>query len=175
MKRIVGGVLMAGGGFSLYLFAAHAMYHGRDSLSGTFDWTLPLQVLGRSYPQDVLLLLGGLWGLVLGFGLVFAGGAPAGVPRARGGSIARAMLLNALLLVSTLFVAYVGAKTKQDTTLIAVFGITALLQIALGFLLLILAVFERPKGVLSLLLGAAVYLFGVAVGVLAFLWGKPAP
>lgn len=161
---------MAGGAGGLYLFAAHAMFHGRDALTGSFDWTLPLQILGRRYPQDVLLLLGGLWGVVLGFGLVFTGDSGGGGQR-RGGAIARAMLLNALLLVSTLFVAYVGGKTKQDPTLVAVFGATALLQIALGVLLLILALFERPKGVLSLLVGAAVYLFGVAVGVLAFLWG----
>ncbi len=159
---------MIGGAVLLYLFGARAMFHARDQAAGAFDPNLPLAVLGRDYPTDVLLLLGALWGLVLGFAMVFTGGSG---PATRGGNVSQAMLLNALLLVSTLFVAYIGGKTDKDATLIAVFGATALAQVVLGLFLLIFALFERPKGVFSLLVGAAVYLFGVGVGVLAFLWG----
>jgi hypothetical protein len=168
MKRIAGGVLMLAGAVSLYYFAARAMYFSRDALGTAFDPGLPLNLLGRNYPCDVLLLLGAAWGLLFGFATVFTADPAAD---AKGGRVARAMLLNAFLLVSSLFVAYVGGKTRQDPSVVAAFGITALAQVAVGLLLLILSIFEKPKGVASLIVGGAVYLFGVAVGVLAFLQG----
>jgi hypothetical protein len=161
MKRISGGVLMAAGGVGLYLFALHARIpQGTD-----FDPLAPVRALGCRYPADVLLLLGGLWGLVLGFALVASG------PSRAGGTIARAHLLNALLLASTLFAAWVGGAAGREARTVAAFGLAALAHVAAGLILLVLALFERPKGPVPLVLGTAVFLGGTAVGILAFLWG----
>lgn len=175
--------MLAGAGCT-YLFATSGMFHGRELFTSQFDRNLPFAVLGKNYPNDVLFLLGALWLLVIGFVWVVTDFGRTSVPVSastgtaryyaaprKGGRIARLMLLNALFLVSSLFVAYVGARSGQEDTKVAIFATVALLQIAAGLVLLVLALFERPKGVLSLLLGAGVYLFGVAIGVLAFLWG----
>jgi hypothetical protein len=81
------------------------------------------------------------------------------------------MLLNGLLLLSTLAIACIGARHQEDATTVAVFGIVALAQAAFGLILLILSLFERPKGIASLASGAVVTLGGAGVGILAFLWG----
>ncbi|MBI3856414.1 MAG: hypothetical protein HY293_12065 [Planctomycetes bacterium] len=170
MKRIFGGVLMLAGAFSLYVFATRAMFHGKTSIGATLDLGLPLVFMGMDYPTDALLLAGALWGFILGLWFIISGADEAS-EALRGGRIARVMLMNGLLLLSTLGIAYVGAKAGKDATTVAVFGIVALLQAALGLILLILSLFERPKGIASLAFGAVVYLGGVAVGVLAFFWG----
>lgn len=170
MKRIVGVLLMLSGALSLYLFATRAMFHGRASLGSTYDLGLPLQFVGMDYPTSALLLAGALWGTILGLWCVITDASGAG-DALRGGRVARVMLLNALLLLSTLAVAYLGAKHHQDATTVAIFGLVALVQAALGLILLILSLFERPKGIASLALGAVVYLGGVGIGVLTFLWG----
>ena len=170
MKRIFGGLLMLAGAFSTYLFATRAMFNGRASLGTTYDPGLPLSFVGMDYPVDALLLAGALWGFILGLWFIVTG-ADEAKEALRGGRIARVMLLNGLLLLSTLAVAFLGAKHHQDSTTVAAFGIVALAQAAFGLILLILSIFEKPKGIASLALGAVVYLGGVGVGVLAFLWG----
>jgi hypothetical protein len=186
MKRVVGALFLLAGAFGAYQFAASGMFHGRELLGGSLDRAVPFLALGKNYPVDALLAAAAAWALLIGCGLVITGGAsrPAPGPAAtgasrfasaapprKGGRVACLMLLNALLLVTSLFVAYIGAKSKQDAATVAVFATTALLQVAVGVILLVLALFERPKGVLSLLLGTAVFLFGAGVGVVAFLWG----
>lgn len=170
MKRIFGGLLMLGGALCLYLFATRAMFNGRASLGTTYDPGLPLRLVGMEFPTDALLMAGALWGFILGLWFIVTG-ADEAAGALRGGRIARIMLLNGLLLLSTLAVAFVGAKHNQDATTIAIFGLIALAQAALGLLLLILSLFEKPKGIASLALGAVIYLGGVGVGVIAFLWG----
>ena len=170
MKRILGGVLMLAGAFSLYVFATRAMFLGRGSIGSTYEPGLPLSFVGLDYPTDALLLAGALWGFILGLWFVITG-ADEAKEALRGGRIARLMLLNGLLLVSTLAVAYLGAKHHADPLTVAVFGLVALAQAACGLILFVLSIFERPKGIASLAFGAVVYLGGVAVGVLAFLWG----
>ncbi|HLF94577.1 MAG TPA: hypothetical protein VJB14_14025 [Planctomycetota bacterium] len=164
MKRMAGAVLMIAGAIFLYLFVARAMYAARGMMGVGFDANLPLQALGHEYPTDVLLFLGAIWGFLLGLGLVL-------MPEeaSKGGRVARVMLLNALFLLSSLFVAYIGGKTKADAGLVAVFGVVALAQSALGFFLLIFALFERPKGIASLLLGVPLYLGGVGIGLYTLL------
>ncbi len=170
MKRIFGGVLMLAGAACLYLFATRAMFHGRGSIGSTYDPSLPLTLVGLDYPTDALLLAGSFWGFILGLWFVLTGSSDAG-DALRGGRIARLMLLNGLLLFSSLMIAYLGSKNHCNPTTIAVFSIVALVQAALGLLLLILSLFERPKGIASLAFGAAVYLGGVGIGIVAFLWG----
>jgi hypothetical protein len=174
MKRIFGGVLMLAGAAFLYMFVTRALFHGREMIGSTYDASLPLILLGADYPTDALLLLGSLWSFILGLWFVITGVDEA-ASVLRGGRIARLMLLNGLLLLSTLAVAFIGAKHQKDPTTVAVFGLVALAQAACGLLLLILSLFERPKGIASLALGAVVYLGGVGIGVVAFLWGGGTP
>ena len=170
MKRIFGGLLMLAGAFALYVFTTRALHLGREQISAAYDVRLPFFLVGLDYPTGALILLGALWGFILGFWFIITGGDEAS-SALRGGRIARVMLLNGLLLVSTLGVAYVGARHGQDAKLVAVFGLVALAQAAFGLILLVLSLFERPKGIASLAFGAAVYLGGVGIGVVTFLWG----
>lgn len=170
MKRIFGGLLMLAGAFGLYVFTTRALHLGRAQIGPAYDVRLPFFLVGLDYPTGALILLGALWGFILGLWFIITGADEASTAL-RGGRIARVMLLNGLLLVSTLGVAYIGARHSQETTLVAVFGLVALAQAALGLVLLVLSIFERPKGIASLAFGAAIYLGGVGIGVLAFLWG----
>ncbi len=188
MKRIIGAVLMLGGAFSLYCFAAGGVFHGRDISAPALG--LPFLALGHQYPADAALLVGAFWGLLVGLVLVVLpqGGASRTVPAAasgsaaakyaagasrRGGTIARIMLLNGLFLLSTLFIAYIGGKSGKDVSIVGVFGLVALAQMATGVILAILAFFERPKGLVSLVLGVPINLFGIVIGLLAFfVWGR---
>ena len=170
MKRIFGGLLMLAGAFALYVFTTRAMYFGREQISAAFDVRLPFFLAGLDYPTGALLLAGAAWGFILGLWFIVTGGDDAS-QALRGGRISRLMLLNALLLLSTLGVAYLGARHNRETTLVAIFGLVALAQAAFGLLLLVLSLFERPKGIASLAFGAVVYLGGVGIGVMTFLWG----
>lgn len=169
MRKLLGTLLVAAGAVSLFLFAVR----GTADAAGLQVpvWKLPLAALGRSFPNDAGWLMGGLWGLGLGVSfLVLAGSKP-------GGTVARIFLANALLILTMLAIGAIGARVVTDETraefvpIIGIFFGTALLQIGAGLILFILAVFERPKGIASLLVGTAVYLSAAAVGVLSFLWG----
>ncbi|HYE99582.1 MAG TPA: hypothetical protein VEJ18_11760 [Planctomycetota bacterium] len=170
MKRIFGAVLMLASALSLYFFVSRGMFHGRELLASEYDPALPFRTLGRGdFPANALLLLGALWGAVLGLWFIVTDNPGTTL---KGGKIARLLLLNALLLVSSLFVGFVGGRAGADPLTVAVFGIVAAAQILLGLILLVLALFERPKGAVSLAVGTLVWLGGTAVGVLVILWGQ---
>jgi hypothetical protein len=170
MKRVIGALLMAGSAACSYLFAARILFHGRASLGGEFSAGLPFRLVGMDYPADALLLAGAGWGLVLGLYHVLTG--TEDIARVlQGGRVARLALLNGLLLVTTLAVACVGAKHGKEGATVAVFALTAAAQVVLGLVLLVLALAERPKGIVSLVLGGLVTAGGVAVAVFAFLQG----
>jgi hypothetical protein len=186
MRRIIGAVLMLGGAACLYFFAVGGVFQGREIQAPAAG--MPFLSLGRQYPADAVLLLGAFWGFLIGIFLVVTAWERSAVPAAagsaasryaaattgrKGGTIGLFMLLNGLLLLSTLFVAYIGGKARQDVMAVGVFGLIALVQMGLGILLVILALFERPKGVLALILGIPIHLVGIAVGLLAFfVWGR---
>jgi hypothetical protein len=170
MKRIFGALLMLAGALCLYLFATQAMFHGRAELGATYSPGLPLSFVGMDYPKDALLLAGAAWGFLLGLWFIVTG-ADEAQQALRGGRIARVMLLNGLLLLSSLAIACFGAKAHKDAATVAVFGIVAAVQAVLGLVLLVMSFTERPKGIASLAFGAAVYLGGVGIVVLTFLWG----
>jgi len=170
MKRIFGGLLMLAGALCLYLCATRAMFQGRAELGTSYSPGLPLTFVGLDYPTDALLLAGAAWGFLLGLWFIITGAEEA-QQVLRGGRIARVMLLNGLLLLSSLVIAYFGAKAHKDAATVAVFGIVAAIQAVLGVVLLVLSLTERPKGIASLAFGAVVTLGGVGIGVLAFLWG----
>jgi hypothetical protein len=170
MKRIFGALLMLAGAVCLYLVATRAMFHGRAELGSTYSPGLPLTFVGMDYPKDALLLAGAAWGFLLGLWFIVTGAEEA-EQALRGGRIARVMLLNGLLLLSSLVIACFGAKAHKDAATVMIFGIVAAIQAVLGLVLLILSFTERPKGIASLAFGAAVYLGGVGIAVLTFLWG----
>jgi hypothetical protein len=170
MKRIFGGLLMLAGAFCLYLFATRAMFQGRAELGTVYSPGLPLMFVGMDYPTDALLLAGSAWGFILGLWFIITGAEEA-QQVLRGGRIARVMLFNGLLLLSSLAIAYFGAKAHKDAATVAVFGIVAALQAVLGLILIVLSLTERPKGIASLAFGAVVTLGGVGIAVLTFLWG----
>ncbi len=188
MKRIIGAILMVGGAACLFCFAAWGTLQGRDIQASPA--AIPFLSLGRRYPGDTVLLLGAFWGLLMGLALVVAGApgasraghAAAGSSAAaryaasagrRGGVIARFMLLNGLLLLSTLLLAYIGGVNEHpEAAAVGVFGLIAFAQMAVGIMLAILALFERPKGVIPLIVGIPIHIFGIALGLLAFfVWG----
>lgn len=186
MRRLLGAVLVLGGAYCLFRFAVLGTLAAQTQEAPILK--IPFLSLGNHYPKDALWMLGAFWGLGLGLVLMMGGGAkpaPAPVanpdsPAARfaakstpkcGGRIARVFFLNALLAVSMLFLAYLGARVQADQAMIGVFFGTGLLQIAFGLILLILSIFEKPKGAIPLILGTAVWLGATAIGVLAFLWG----
>jgi hypothetical protein len=170
MKRIFGGLLMLAGAFCLYLFATRAMFTGRSEFPAAYSPGLPLMFVGMDYPTDALLLAGAAWGFLLGLWFVITG-ADEAREVLRGGRIARVLLFNGLLLLSSLAIACFGAKAHKDPMTVMVFGVIAAVQAVVGLILLILSLTERPKGIASLAFGAIVYLGGVGIGVLAFLWG----
>ena len=171
MKRFFGALFMIAGAIFLYLFVARAMHGARGSVSEAFDPAMPFHGIGADYPTTALLFVGAIVGFLLGLGLVLTPAEGAG-----GGRVARVMLLNALLLLCSLFVAYVGGTSQADPGVVAVFGGVALAQAALGFFLLVFALFEKPKGAASLMLGLPLYLGGVGIGLYALLvLGKGGP
>ena len=170
MKRIFGAILMLAGALCLYLFATQAMFHGRAELGAAYSPGLPLSFVGMDYPKDALLLAGAAWGFLLGLWFIVTG-ADEAQQVLRGGRIARVMLLNGLLLLSSIAIACFGAKAHKDAATVAIFGIVAAVQAVLGLVLLVMSLTERPKGIASLAFGAAVYLGGVGIAVLTFLWG----
>ncbi len=170
MKKVLGAAFLVAGVVFTYLFAAGGTFCAREFYGRAFDNGLPFQALGRNYPADALYLAAALLCLLIGLYCVLTDfPAPAGQPR--GGKVARILFLNALLLLAVLGVGLVGAKANQDPLLVAAFGVTALLQILLGLILLIMSLTEKPKSVFFLVLGTAAYLSGAAIGILVFLWG----
>lgn len=172
MKRIFGGLLMLAGAVCLYLCATRAMFHGRAELGRAYSAGLPLTFVGMDYPTDALLLAGAAWGFILGFWFIVTGAEEAKAVL-RGGRISRVLLLNGLLLMSSLAIAYFGARAHKDHGTILLFGLVAAVQAVVGFVLLILSFTERPKGIASLAFGAAVYLGGVGLGAMIYVWGGP--
>jgi len=152
---------------------------------------VPFRMLGQNYPFDVAMLACGAWAMGLALYFILSPDAnrnvlPAHVPAtskwaqrlasqgSRSSPMAGMFLVNSLLLATMLFVAYIGARSPGDhARYVSIFGMVAGLQVALGLILLILALFEKPKGPVGLLLGGAVYVAGTAVSVLVFLWGQP--
>jgi hypothetical protein len=171
MKRILGAVLALAGGLSLFFFVSRGMHHGRSFLGEAYDPSVPFRALGRDYPADGLFLLGAFWGFILGIWCIVTG--DEGASKAlKGGRSARLFMLNGLLLLSSLFVGFVGGRSGADPASVAIFGLLALGQAVLGLILLLLALTERPKGFISLAVGSLVWLGGTAAGLMVFVWGR---
>jgi hypothetical protein len=187
MRRILGSVLMLGGVAFAYLFAAWG-----TALSGRVgsDPWWAFKGLGSNYPVDVGYLAGAVWLLALGIYFIWtesgssvaASGDPsrgagrflAAAAAERGaGRVAKVLVLNSGLLITALFAAYIGAKVSHPGPLVAIFTMAAAGHAAVGLLILILALVEKPKSVPALGVGTLLYLAGTAGVVTVFLLGKP--
>lgn len=179
MKQIVAALLLLAGSFLLFQFVLQGTVHAGGEAASI---GLPFSSLGKNYPADALYLVGAFWCLLLSFVLTLTAGVGkktsgdssgrySAAPRS-GGRVARFMLLNSLFLLSSLFVAFIGARTGQETPVVAIFGCVALAQTGLGLLLVILSLIEKPKGIASLIFGLVLYLGGGTLTVLSFaVWG----
>ena len=190
MKQFTAAILLVAGALLLFQFTvqgtARALKDAAPSGEDEISFNLPFTSLGQNYPDDALHLVGAFWCLVISFIMTLTGSAkkPAitplssDSPAARfaagarpGGKVARLMLLNSLFLLSALFVAFIGAINDQDQRVVAVFGGVALLQSGMGLLLLLMSLIEKPKGLVSLILGMLLYFAGGALAILTFIWG----
>ena len=185
MRRIIGGLLLVVGAILLFVFGVQGTFYAQGASAPSFN--LPFSSLGAKYPGDVLMFLGAAWALLIGLVFVFIEPKKAPPPTMgesaasryaqlagadkKGGFAAKTLLVTALLMASFLFAAFIGAKTHQDTRLVGLFTGIALVQVVTGLFLLLLALLEKPKNAVALLLGSVLYLGGAAVGVLAFVQG----
>lgn len=189
MRRILGAAFVLGSCYFLYQFAIWGAWTAGADLK-PYNSSIPFRVLGLgdNYPFDVAMLMAATWAMLIGLYFILSPerssiALPTHVPttsrwaqrmasQQRSSPMASMFLLNALLLATTLFIAYIGAKRPADNQhTISVFSLVAGLQIATGFLLMVFAVFEKPKGGMGLIVGGAVYLAGTAVAAIVFLWG----
>jgi hypothetical protein len=175
MRKVFGALLVLGAVAELFLFASWGSVHGSAESSSPW-WAF--KSLGANYPADVGYLAWGAW--LLGLGLYFILTEAASTittrtmrPAAVGGPVSKIFLMNALLLVTSLFCAFIGAKSQDQGPFVPIFAIVAAAQVAVGLILLVLALFEKPKTVPALILGTAVYLAGSAGAVVVFLMGQP--
>ncbi len=193
MRRVFGAIFFLVGAYCLYQFATWGALLAPAELKG-LGREVPFHALGHNYPWDAVMLAAAAWGLGLGLYFIVSsgagggGGVPSHVPassrwaqrmatqQAEGSwsPMASTFLLNALLLITALFAAYVGTRAPGDHGRhVAIFALVAGLHTAVGLILLVLSLFEKPKGAIALVLGGAVYASGTAVAVLVFLWGQP--
>jgi hypothetical protein len=191
MRRAFGAFLFVAAAWSLYQFAVYGAYFAGQARLPETQW-VPFNVVGVRYPWDAAWLAVAIWAIALGLALVLLPGRrdaelPAHVPpssrwaqnlRARQNQpcpMATMFVLNVGLLITMLFMAYVGAKPlTSHPRYVSVFSLVAGLQIGVGLILLILALFEKPRGVQRLVWGGAFYLAGTAASVTIFIWGSPA-
>lgn len=184
MKRVTGIFLLVVSAILFYYFAVQGTFH---SSSKPLSFDLPIQSLGSSWPGDALLFVEAAWSLL--FGLMFAlvpdhkpvllpadSGSVAArlasrTARSPGGVASRTLFLNSLFLLSFFFVAYVGAAKSHDLRTVGAFATVGFLQIAVGLILLILSLFERPRSVAAIAAGSLLWLGGTVLGVFAFLQG----
>lgn len=187
VRRLFGAFSILAATFFAYQFAVCGL-RGKPDRAAQLE---PFANLGHSYPFDISILLVGAW--TLGVGLLFllkskssAGPIPAHVPPtslwAQSAAVgprlpspmAGLFLVNGLLLLTVLTVAYFGVRTgtQDHVRLVSVHSLVAGLQMAIGLLFLVLALFERPKGKAALLLGLLAWLAGTGVGVTVFMLGS---
>ncbi len=187
MKRIVGAALVVAGTFLLLRFAVYGTIGAPEGAEQS--WKLPFQSLGNQYPDVALTLVGGAWGFLLGILLLVfnkkavpvskdaSGPAARYAALAGGGRKGRAskiLFLNSLALVSALFLVFIGTKTADPAahaTIIGAFYGAACLHIAAGLIIVLLALLEKPKSPIPLLVGLLLWLGGSAAGVFVYLQG----
>ena len=164
MRKTFGAILLLIGLAMLYEFAVWGAVHAGVTAKNA-GGMLPFTSLGVNFPFDAVAFAGALWGIGLGGWLLGREADPGYRP------MAQAFLVNSLLLLTSVFAAFAGARLQGNSRPVAVFATMALLQIATGLLLCILAVFERPRGMGGLAVGGALYVACTAVTLIVFLGG----
>ncbi len=186
MRTLTSLLLILAGSYCLYQFTVRTTLPEERSKTIDYKARPAVSDLGENYPVNALLATGALWGILLGLFLALttapkfqpAGDGALYQKRRKGGAIARIFLLNAALAGTFIDLAYVGVAYTPSgpeeavTRYVGLFFGVAALQLAIGLLLLILALCEKPKGKLSLILGILLYLTAVGTWILTYLWGK---
>jgi hypothetical protein len=188
MRRLIASAFALAACFFLYMFGVWGAFtagiDARDYAS-----SVPFELLGQNYPFDAAMLAAGAW--CLGLALYFTitsdprKSVPSHVPatslwaqrlqsQPMLAPMASVFLVNALLLATMLFVAFVGARAAgEHERTVGLLAGAAGLHVVAGLVLGILALFESPKGVARLGIGGAVYAAGTTLAVLVFVWGQP--
>ena len=155
MRTLISLILVLLGTFSLYQFSVRTTLP--QEINSTIDYKArpALSDLGANYPVNGLLAAGALWGIGLGLFLAlstapkFQSAGEGGLYKKsrRPGAIARIFLLNGALAGTMIDLAYVGAvyapasAEEAATRYVGLFFGAAALQLAVGLLLFILALF----------------------------------
>lgn len=176
MKRSIGGLFLLAGGFFLFWFGVIASHGVADTVPASLK--LPFQGVGYEWPKDAILFCSAMTCLLLGLGLMMTGGespvpAHGKAPPKKGGFISSLLFLNSMLMASVIFVAAIGARAAQppSTTIIGSLMAIAMVQGAIGLLLLILSLLEKPKGILTLLFGFLFWAGSLVFGILSMVQG----
>ena len=182
MRTLISLLLVLAGAYSLYQFTVRSTLPKERATTIDYKSRPAVSDLGENYPVNALLAAGAIWGIGLGLFLAMTT-APQyqSTPqeglyhkRRRGGAIARIFLLNTLLAGTFIDLAYCGVAYAGTSVsrYVGLFYGAAALQLALGVLLFIMAVCEKPKGKLSLVVGTLLYLTVLVTWILTYMWGK---
>lgn len=173
MQKLYGAGLILLGGFLFYLFGVNGVVasYNPDVPAGeqTIGTFAPFQALGKNYPADVFCLFFGIAASVIGLVIMFR---RMGVKETQTPRVARALLVNSVLLIIFILSAYIGAKADADAKDVGVFTIVTVLQIVVGIVLLIGALRHPKKTNPSTILGSFLFVSGTAIVVLSFVFGK---
>lgn len=173
MQKLYGAGLILLGCFLFYLFGVNgtvASYTpdtpAGDQTIGTFA---PFSALGKNYPADVLCLFFGIVSVVIGLVTMFS---RMGVKQSDTPRVARALLVNSVLLIIFILTVYIGAKEDASAKDVGIFTIVTMFQVVLGVLLLIGALRDPRRKNPSTLLGSFLFVSGTAVVVLSLVFGR---
>lgn len=186
MRTLISLILVLAGAYSLYQFTVRSTLPTERATTIDYKARPAVSDLGENYPVNALLATGAIWGIGLGLFLALttapryqsAGEGGLYQKRRRGGAVARIFLLNAALAGTFIDLAYIGVaygSAGVGETVhrhVGIFFGAAAFQLGVGLLLLILALCEKPKGKLSLVLGILFYLTALATWILTYAWGK---
>jgi hypothetical protein len=188
MRRVSAAVFALAACFFLYMFGVWGAFTAGIG-ARPYTSAVPFRLLGQNFPFDAAMLASGVWALGLCLYFALTGdnrkALPSHVPatslwaqrlqtQPSNAPMASMFLINALLLATFLFMTCVGTRAGSDhTRTVGILAGAAGLHVAAGLILLVLAIFEKPRGVTGLSVGGVAYALGTALAVAVFVWGRP--
>lgn len=155
VRKLAGFALIIIGIVSAYLFAAIGVRGGSGILS-------PFHNINEGYPYSAFTLVLTITATLGGFA-VFATPFPRKIT-------ADIMLLNSLIMLSTLAVIFLGIGSNSSKVI--GFGIVILVaELLVGIILIVLSFKEKPRAWISLIPGAILHIAIIAVTITVILLG----